>query len=373
VNNPYGVKGFTEIFSALLLLYVMKFCYEKSFKIYKIDFVVLITPITLIFLSAFIAKLYYGQPLIAGMIEERRMLSLYIYFPLMKYFIDLENDIDKLYRYIIISSLIAMLLGILYQLEIFKGFNITTSSLTNFRQDRATTGNLYMVLAVIILYCKLIFKIGSKANNTFLIFTFLISLLLISQSRGVFISLMLVLILINRNAHHSFYKISYLAFSLFSLFLVMISFNVNVPFFDTLIEPFTKLTSESYIAESVRTQTISKIISDLNYFGHGALWLQWNGGFTPHYGEYFFLSDVGIWGTLFRYGIFSIIPITIYVFFAKAILLKSKKNENSLIAYGIFLFVTLMMPIAGAFEYRSFIIAIALVIYKSSKLKIIKE
>lgn len=369
VNNPYGIKGVTELFSIFLLLYSIYFFCKKSLKINKIDLIVFITPIVLILMSAFIANLYYGQPIIAGIIEERRMLGLYIYFPLIKHFRDPKKNIDELYTYIIASSLIAMFMGLLYQLDIFKGFNITTSSLTQFRQDRATTGNLYMVISVVILYCHLIFKVDNKAKNISLLIIFITSLLIISQSRGVFISLILVLILINKNTNHAFQKLSYLSLSFFSLLLIILSFNINLPFFDKLIEPFTKLTSESYIAESVRTQTISKIISDLNFFGHGALWLQWNNGFIPYYGEYFFLSDVGIWGTFFRYGIFSIVPLIIYLLFAKKILLKAKGNKNSLIAFGIFLHITLMMPIAGAFEYRSFIVAIAIVIYRLSNIK----
>ena len=372
VNNPFGIKGFSEAFSLLLFFYALYFFYDNAFRVDKLDFLAFITPISLIVMSAFLAKVHYGQPILAGIIEERRMLGLYVYFPLIRHFRYVKNDIDKLYFYIFISTFIAIILGLLYQLDIVKGFNVTSSSLRQFRQDRATTGNHYVVLSCIILYCYLIFKVEKRVKHAFFLAVCFTTLLTISQSRGIVIALVLVILLTNRSSKHVTYKFSYLGLSLASFLLVAISLDIKIPFLETVIQPFIEISSESYINDSVRAQTIAKIVSDMSFFGHGALWLQWNNGFVPYYGEYFFLSDVGIWGTLFRYGIFSVIPISIYAFFAKQILIKPNSNLDSLIAFGIFLHVTLMIPIAGAFEYRSFIIAIAIVVYKVSKLKKIR-
>ena len=43
----------------------------------------------------------------------------------------------------------------------------------------------------------------------------------------------------------------------------------------------------------------------------------WNNGFIPYFGEYFFLSDVGVFGTLFRFGFlaFIIIPVSLFLYY----------------------------------------------------------
>jgi hypothetical protein len=46
----------------------------------------------------------------------------------------------------------------------------------------------------------------------------------------------------------------------------------------------------------------------------GALSQQWNGGFSTLYNPYFFLSDVGIFGTYYRFGLLT--PLVLFVFYA---------------------------------------------------------
>lgn len=367
VNNPFGIKGVIEAMGVFLSLYTLHYLYSKSLKVKKIDFIIFLTPLILMSLSAFLALIKYNQPFYAGLIEERRMLSIYVYFPLIKYYRDYGNDINSLYKYIILSSIFAIFIGYLYQANIISAINDTMTITKDFRSDRATAGNQYVVISIIILYCTSLFKPQYNIKIYSLIFIFLLSLLFISQSRGILIALLLVILILYRNFKQFAFKTISISILFFLFLLFSISFDLKSPLLNEIITPFLDLTSEEYIQESVRSQSISKIINDFSIWGHGALWLQWQNGFARFYGEYFYLSDVGIWGTIFRYGIFSIIPISILLYFVKKVVYSTNVNRETIISTGIFLHIIFMLPIAAAFEYRGFIIALALVILARSK------
>jgi hypothetical protein len=55
-------------------------------------------------------------------------------------------------------------------------------------------------------------------------------------------------------------------------------------------------------AQNLRVDTIHTVMSKNLLIPHGALWAQWNGGFSNVFGPSFFLSDIGVFGELFSYG-----------------------------------------------------------------------
>src|SRR5699024_8170633 len=76
---------------------------------------------------------------------------------------------------------------------------------------------------------------------------------------------------------------------------------------------------ECDVVDGVRIITIASVFCHLdlvNWLPSGSLSLMWQDGFIPYFGEHFFLSDIGIIVTLFRFGFltFFLVPLSLYVY-----------------------------------------------------------
>jgi len=119
------------------------------------------------------------------------------------------------------------------------------------------------------------------------------------------------------------------------------------------------------IENRVRYRTIQIILSNLYdsyFFGWGSLSLQWNNGFHSFYGDNFYLSDVAIFGTIYRHGFFSIFFI---LFFIKVFIYSLNLLRDSYIKSSIKLCLItfcLFSLVSGKIEYAgsTFCIILAL-------------
>jgi hypothetical protein len=164
-------------------------------------------------------------------------------------------------------------------------------------------------------------------------------------------------------------KVRFVRFLVISVVTTLIPFLVllwvNEEFLIRYYDMFSTLSSADYLRDSARVLTSLQIYHEIangDPWGHGALSLMWRGGFHHLYGENFFLADVGIIGTIFRFGILAI-PILV---FASWILVRSirtlpKGEVRRTVAYGI-IFSFLLMPTAGLVVYRGFFLGILLAI-----------
>jgi hypothetical protein len=105
--------------------------------------------------------------------------------------------------------------------------------------------------------------------------------------------------------------------------------------------------------DNVREATIAQIMDHLheyNWVPSGSLSLMWNDGFKQYFSYYFFLSDVGVIGTLFRFGFLTvaIIPISFMVYFKVA----KHLNSNLDFTLAVFLAHLCIWPLQGIFEYQ---------------------
>ncbi|MFC6478930.1 hypothetical protein ACFQDN_23790 [Pseudomonas asuensis] len=111
---------------------------------------------------------------------------------------------------------------------------------------------------------------------------------------------------------------------------------------------------ESGPTDNVRENTIAAIMNHLhqyNWVPSGSLSLMWNDGFKRFFSNYFFLSDVGVMGTLFRFGFltFAIIPIGLFIHYKVA----TKLSPNLDFTLAFFLANLAMWPLVGVFEYQA--------------------
>jgi len=118
------------------------------------------------------------------------------------------------------------------------------------------------------------------------------------------------------------------------------------------------------VEDGARSVTISLIFAHLdqvNWLSSGSLSLMWQEGFIPYFGEHFFLSDVGIIGTLFRFGFltFLIVPMTLFVYHRIA---KNIATDMTFI-YSTMLAFFVIWPLNGFFEYGQPVFALLFVIH----------
>ncbi len=116
--------------------------------------------------------------------------------------------------------------------------------------------------------------------------------------------------------------------------------------------------------DGARSITIAAIMNHLdivNWLPSGSLSLMWQDGFVPYFGEHFFLSDVGIIGTLFRFGFltFLVIPLTLMIYrrIAKII------SPDMSFIYPVMLAYFVIWPLNGLMEYGQPVIAMLFVIH----------
>lgn len=130
---------------------------------------------------------------------------------------------------------------------------------------------------------------------------------------------------------------------------------LNVEFYDSSLES---------VEDGARSHTIAAIFAHLdqvNWLPSGSLSLMWQDGFIPYFGEHFFLSDVGIIGTLFRFGFltFLIVPMTLFVYHRIA---KNIASDMTFI-YATMLAFFVIWPLNGFFEYGQPVFALLFVIH----------
>ena len=121
---------------------------------------------------------------------------------------------------------------------------------------------------------------------------------------------------------------------------------------------------EQGVEDNVRPNTIAAIFNHLElvkWLPSGSLSLMWQDGFIPYFGEHFFLSDVGIIGTFFRFGLLSfiLIPLTLYMYLRIA----RNINPDMGFTYATILAFMVIWPLNGLFEYTQPVIDMLYVIH----------
>jgi hypothetical protein len=130
------------------------------------------------------------------------------------------------------------------------------------------------------------------------------------------------------------------------------------------------------IEQRPRYLTASTIVSEIyenDFLGKGSLSLQWNQGFANVYGKYFYLSDVGVIGGYYRYGIFLVFILLYYYSMFLGVIKVQRSKEIKYVTI-------LMLTSSVALFYFDFnflwggqIVGILLAILHSDKYKLRKE
>jgi hypothetical protein len=353
-TNPVGVKFVSELYLAiclgftLLLLTGTPAANKQDYNM-GLAFCLFSTAVFVV-LPAIFSKLFYGQPLQYGLIEERRVLYCFSFFAML-YFAK-RVTATQFENLVLAIGLLSVVLSWLSFFGILPDMREQVLDLS--RPGRASPG----AAAIIMSYCLSIYFMGRgqspidgaprrKIVYAGMAFVFLATIVFVMQTRQVLVVCFVFTLLCLKSK-----TIMPMILGSLAVFPILVNphlldgLGLNLDFYMQSVEEGP--------TDNVRETTIAAIMNHLdqyNWVPSGSLSLMWNNGFKQYFSNYFFLSDVGVIGTLFRFGFltFIIVPVALFVHYKAAVKL-SPNLEFTLI---FFLANLTMWPLQGIFEYQA--------------------
>ena len=278
--------------------------------------------------SALLAYLNFGQPLIYGLLEERRSLAWLSFFLVLFLLIKTKPEQHHLESFFMTSAIFATVIGFLYYFSI-----IPDNPIPSFARDVKDTGDLRpnryrigagaVTLAAYILLYRLRDQLSIKSLALLLYFA--AYLWLVVQTRSTMLIWALAAVWVFRKRLDSAAKVALTAGILLGMSYLMFP-----EFYVQQYEKLLLMYDEAVNSPGVRDDTIATIMEaqrQNNYIGMGALSLQWNGGFGTLYDPHFYLSDVGIIGVFYRFGFLT--PLVALLFYGGFIYFMRQVKEKS--------------------------------------------
>jgi len=362
-HNPYGIKGLNELYLAvsivftILLLLASAENAPREFRI--LMYYCLYSTVVFLVMPAIFAYYTYGQPVVFGLIEERRVLFCLGFAPLL--FLGKRVSPLQFERGLLYAALIAAFFSWCFKFGVIPDMRAEVRS--DDRPDRSSIGPYLICFGYfycIQIWSKGISPINGAARNKTLYMVIaallLLTLVFATQTRQLIVlCLLFTLFCLRAKAVIWAASLSILLSPFYFFPSLLEVLGLNTEFYDSTLEG---------VEDGVRTYTISSIFAHLdqvNWLPSGSLSLMWQDGFIPYFGEHFFLSDVGVFGTLFRFGFltFFVIPMTLFVYQRIA---KNITTDMTFI-YSTMLAFFVIWPLNGLFEYGQPVIAMLFVIH----------
>ena len=363
-HNPIGFKFLNEAYLALCLgfalLLVLASSEEASRELRVLMYYAVYSVFVFTVLPAVFAYHTFGQPLMYGLIEERRILFTFGFVPLLL----LSKRISTLQfeRAIIYAALIAVFLSWCFKFGLVPDLREEQTAWD--RPDRSSIGPFLICFAYF--YCIQIWSNGkspingeARQRSLYMVIAaiLLLTLVFATQTRQLIVlCLAFTLFCLRAKAVIWAASLCVLLSPFFFYPELLETFGMNLEFYQENLE--------GGVEDGVRPYTIASVFNHLdlvNWLPSGSLSLMWQDGFIPYFGEHFFLSDIGIIGTLFRFGFltFLLVPLTLYIYRRIA----RNIDPQMGFTYSVMLAFFVIWPLNGLFEYTQPVICMLLVIH----------
>lgn len=363
-HNPIGFKFLNEAYLAvclgLSLLLILSSTEESSREFRVLMYYAFYSVFVFTVLPAIFSFYTFGQPITFGLIEERRILFTFGFVPLL--LLAKHISTRQFEHAFIYAALIAVLLSWCFKFGLVPDLRDEQTSWD--RPDRSSIGPFLICFAYF--YCIQVWAKGKSPINgeqrqrklyLILAAVLLLTLVFATQTRQLIV-LCLAFTLFSLRAKAIIWAAS-LCVLLSPLFFypeLLEILGLNVEFYESSLD--------GDVEDGVRPHTIASVFSHLNlvnWLPSGSLSLMWQDGFIPYFGEHFFLSDIGIIGTLFRFGFltFLLVPLTLFVYhrIARSI------NSEMEFTYAVMLAFFVIWPLNGLFEYTQPVICMLFVLH----------
>lgn len=266
-------------------------------------------------LSAVLANLNFGQPIVYGLLEERRFFEYLVFFPTLFLLIMAKPTEEEVGNYFLYVALACATVGFMYYVGIIPTNAVTSYTVDDWTQyedllrpDRYRIGSGFVTMAAFMLMYKM--KEQVKLSQLLILLYFVAYLWLVMQTRQTMLVWGIAGLWIFRKRIDSLMKMSVLGIA-----LLTVSYFIVPEFYIEQYERFHALLFEATSGPGVRDLTVETIVDAIrnnNFIGMGALSLQWNGGFSRIYNSHFYLSDVGVFGVYYRFGFLALFIVMIY-------------------------------------------------------------
>lgn len=323
-NKQAGIPYVREIYLLCLFLFVFFVGGNRKFLLQKDVFFLLVFILLWFFLSSSLAFFVHGQPFFYGVLEERRALHLLIVVPALYVLVAGNYSVGDLEKFIVIGFLCSAFVGVLYSVKVIEPrlsldfqvggtvFDEVSKIYEGFRSGRFRIGTLYLLFVYILAIVK--WRCSGSLYNFWLFLAIFCAFYTwhIVQTRSLMAVMALVAIWVFRK---DLVKQVYMLVVATLLVMVFLVIWEGVLF--AQLEKLDDLVSDIFERTGPRTRDITlAIIWDAlkeQPTGLGALSLQWNDGFRSIYNDNFYLSDVGFFGVLYRFGLF--LPVVLFFYY----------------------------------------------------------
>ncbi len=359
-SNPVGIKGAQEAFYAVLSVWatasVMMQFYRNQ-RVRKVDLILYLLVLLLSIYSAFMAAAWFDQPFLFGLMEERRILALWIYFPITTALRRGWIELRGLENLVIGIAILCSVLMIGVMVGVVPIINTISQSEISLRSERYGIGQTFVAVAILMLFAR---KGGAASHLRMVEIGFLVGVLLaIVQTRQIILGTAVGLVFLLRGAR---------AALLAGIFmLVMIAIPFLFPQVMERLEIYTQLFqqafSDEYLNDSWRGLAIGAVLETLSrgeLLGHGALFPTWNDGFARVVGPFFFLADIGLFGTAYRYGLVGLMGYVVYMTVQVRLLNGIREPQARLLYTAIFIMMLTTALLGAPLEYRGYLAGLLL-------------
>ncbi len=358
-TNPIGIDGVQEAFDLLLVLWGIGSIVIQQLKrgrIRKMDVYVLLLVLVPSIYGAIAAKFTYGQPIFYGLLEERRIFAVLIYFPVRTMFARNWVDMDGFHTIIVVTAAICAILSIGIILNIVPTLQEINRSEIALRSERVSVGAGWIAFAIPIL-------VSSRASflvkwKPLLLILLVGTLVAIIQSRQLILISAIATIFILRGPRA--------LLMILSMILVATAAVTFIPFLNervmVILQLFQEIGSNDYLSGSWRALSYNHVFESFSGapLGHGSLSNLWQDGFARVIGNYFFLADIGVVGTLFRYGLIGLLFYTLWFALQFQLLRAIPVRRYRVLYSALFLSILLSAPVGAPLEYRGFLAGLIL-------------
>ncbi|UOG92851.1 MAG: hypothetical protein L3K52_03745 [Candidatus Thiothrix sulfatifontis] len=365
-DHRFGLVFLREAVIGLSLLTVIYILAAKQEVLDTIDWYLLAMVALLFLIPPIFAYVSFQQPLQYGFLEERRTLLYLIYFPIMLAIGGRrgygESDLETILKSLFYLALAWSAANAFELIPRNAGFEFSVHA-EQFADDFVATDERFATRFLeagflIALYPFYLVSRGEFLKAVIPLGLLAAYMLYINQTRGMSLAIVLTLVWITiLRQRLSNFNVSVLllipvvaVLGYLSYFLYVYAFNESVIFYD-------------YHRNKELNVMLGEALSNF-LMPHGALSLQFNEGFRSVYGINMYVSDIGLTGLLFKYGIL-LFPLAFLMVMIVHLLSVKYRNNFSIILTALLLTDFMMLPFGdflgrGAEEFALLMVLVRL-------------
>lgn len=321
--------------------------------------------------NTFVSSLSFQQPIIYSILSVREWFVagffIWLYDSLKSQRIDIKTLTKVFIFFAFFSVGNSFYYNFIFDINFLPEDTLLTPYLPTdqtylFSEYRFKTNDFYTVFGLIFFFLK--YSLQRKILDLIFLTIFFGNVLFVIQSRATLLSLFLTYIFFIFYRNFDLLKIAKYIFRtaifiiLFNILLFVLNPDLLTNFYYLFGEAFVVMTGEFSSDSSANSRIFQGFIM-VNYvseniytllFGVGELSNQFADGYRTYFG-YLFPEDLGVFGSIFIFGIFGFLVIHLLPFLYSYKLIKEVRNDNIFIASMVYL---LVFEIIRSIPYGSF-------------------